>query len=158
MTNRGLLAFYSMKSPAKLNHLRSLIATSFTRCLGKNKVDTMHRIARYFHVDLARCSIIERAEPFPVATLYNQRLVLQKDRGVEYLDGLRPSGVMRAAVDLALVEPHPEVTPPAQPPARAPSHRRCPALQRPAQPVATTASEGDPLVQRANCLETTLWE
>ncbi|CAL1379099.1 unnamed protein product [Linum trigynum] len=94
MTNRGLIALYSMRSPAKPIHLGSLIATSFDRCLGRNRVDTMHmggiitRIAHHFQVDMARSTRAGRMEPILVETLYNQKLVLQGERGVEYLDGL----------------------------------------------------------------------
>ncbi|CAL1360186.1 unnamed protein product [Linum trigynum] len=75
MTNRGLIALYSMRSSAELIHLGSLIATSFARCLGQNRVDTMHmrgiitRIARHFRVDLARYTRLKRTESFPVETL-----------------------------------------------------------------------------------------
>ncbi|CAL1388555.1 unnamed protein product [Linum trigynum] len=76
MTNSGIMVLFSMRHPAESIHLGSLMATSFARCLGRNRVDTMHmggiitRIARYFGVDVERCSIIGRTEPFLVATLY----------------------------------------------------------------------------------------
>ncbi|CAL1381523.1 unnamed protein product [Linum trigynum] len=94
MTTRGLISLYSMRSPPEPIHLGSLIATSFAWCPGRNRVDT--RIARHFQVDLARCTSVGRMEPFRVKTLYNQKLALQGKRGVEYLDRLRPSGVIRA--------------------------------------------------------------
>ncbi|CAL1381673.1 unnamed protein product [Linum trigynum] len=102
MTNRGVIALYSLRSSVEPIHLGSLIATSFARCLGRNRVDTMHmgglitRMAWHFQVDLDRCTSAGRTTPIPVETLYNQKLVLQGERGVKYLEGLRPSGVMRA--------------------------------------------------------------
>ncbi|CAL1378791.1 unnamed protein product [Linum trigynum] len=134
LTKRGLLDLFSMRHPTEPIHLGSLIATSFAQCLGRNRVDTMHivgiitRLARHFQVDLERCSIIGRTEPIPVATLYNQKLVLQVEWGVEYLKGLRPSGVMRPLVYPALVDPDAEGPPPEYQPTRALDRHRRPAL------------------------------
>ncbi|CAL1381824.1 unnamed protein product [Linum trigynum] len=138
MMNKGLIALYSMQSSAESIHLGSLIATSFARSMRLNRVDTMHvggiitRITCHFQVDLAYCTRVGRMEPFLVETLYNQKLLLQGKRGVEYLDGLRPSGVIRAAVSPTLVDPDPEVLPAVeQPPAHAPGRHR-PVFQHPA--------------------------
>ncbi|CAL1369623.1 unnamed protein product [Linum trigynum] len=94
ITNRGLIALHSMRNLAEPLHLGVVVATTFVRCLGQNRMDTMHlggfitRLARHFDVDVTGCSIIGRIEPFPVETLYNMKLVLQGERGIEYLDGL----------------------------------------------------------------------
>ncbi|CAL1354458.1 unnamed protein product [Linum trigynum] len=117
------------------------------------------RIARHFQVNLARCTRVGRTESFLVETLYNQKLVLQGERGVEYLDGLRPSRVIRAAVAPALVEPNLEVPPAAeQPPARAPGRRRRTLLQYPAQQPPPPPPAGDPPVQRVDRLGRTSWD
>ncbi|CAL1381844.1 unnamed protein product [Linum trigynum] len=86
-----------MRHPVEPLHLGLLVATTFAQFLGWNKVDTMHmgggggiitRLAQYFDVDVKRASIVGRTEAFPSETLYNMKLVLQGEPGVEYLDGL----------------------------------------------------------------------
>ncbi|CAL1393833.1 unnamed protein product [Linum trigynum] len=42
ITNRGLMALHSVRNPAEPLPLGSLVATTFARCLGQNRVDTMH--------------------------------------------------------------------------------------------------------------------
>ncbi|CAL1354663.1 unnamed protein product [Linum trigynum] len=111
------------------------------------------RLVRHFQVDLERCSIVGRTESFPLSTLYNQKLVLQGERGVEYLEGLRPSEVMRPVVDPAPQEQDAEVPPPEQP-ARAPGRRRRPTLERSVPPPTPLPPASDPLVQRMDHLET----
>ncbi|CAL1394412.1 unnamed protein product [Linum trigynum] len=55
--------------------------------------------------DVAQCSIIGQTEPFPVKTLYNMKPVLQGERGIELLEGLRPSAALQPQFNLALAEP-----------------------------------------------------
>ncbi|CAL1381876.1 unnamed protein product [Linum trigynum] len=94
----------------------------------------------------------------PVAALYNQQLVLQ-ERGIGYLDGLRPSGSMNPAFDPAPLEPDVGVRHPKQPPARAPGNCQRPAHQRPIPPPPAASAPrpaGDPLVHRVDRHETHL--
>ncbi|CAL1382145.1 unnamed protein product [Linum trigynum] len=134
ITNRGLIALHSMKNPAEPLHLGDVVATTFARCLGLDRVATMHlggmitRLARHFDVDAMGCSIIGRNEPFPVETLYNMKFVLPGERGIEYLDGLRPLASLKPMVDPTPMEPDLEDPPPEQPPARAPGRSRRAAL------------------------------
>ncbi|CAL1377605.1 unnamed protein product [Linum trigynum] len=77
----GMVVLHTMGRPQESLHLGSVMATSFSRILGRPRIYNMHlgpiitRFSRYFGVDTANYTEVGQIEIYPVETLHQMRLV-----------------------------------------------------------------------------------